>query len=433
MRGLAEFKPKLSSEVKVRFLKEDERGKFYIIGTTGESAFLKVHQVGKDVVDALDGHTSVAQIADDLRRKNVDIDLTRFISLLGQEGFIENYPHSRLRQKSREKLRIHYLPFLKNPERILGILHSLLSGLFKPALLMLFIPFNVFIVLYFASGVLIGSFRLQFFSLGESTFLAFALYFLLFFPFLGLMHELAHAVTCFHYGGKPSEIGMAVYLFTFFFYADTSDTWMFDKRKSILVFLAGPLITLFTGNVFFLLHLFFQSHPFTQVFVLIAFASYLSVLFGFNPLIEADGYYILQTLMDFPNIHLHAWSYASSWFRYRLGLISKREHEELTSSYSESERKMLAVYTPLAVLMNVLIVFIMLPWSILVLHEYVQLTSALVKAFPNFDVSMVAIWFFEGAYLFLVFVYSSFRIIKQAVRKLRVRRFVRGARMPTRC
>ena len=422
MQKIDNFKPKLSPDVKVRFLKEDERGKFYIIGITKNSVFLKVHQVGKDVIDAFDGRTSVAQISNLLKQRNVEIDLWRFISDLGEDGFIENYSYSRSKKKREEKLRVYYLPFLRNPERILSLFYRLLSPFYKPILLKLFILSNVSAAAFFVASIFLGLLVPQFFSLRESNFFAFVLYLFFIFPVLGLIHELAHAIACFHYGGKPSEIGVAVYLFTFFFYAETSDTWLFDRKKSILVFLAGPLATLFIGNLFFLLYLFFQQSALSQLFIMIAFASNLSVLVGFNPLIEADGCYILQTLVAFPNIHSHLWGYALSWIKHRLGFIPKQEYEDFVSSYSRTERRTLAIYTPLALLMNCLIVAIIIPWSLSVAYEFVQLTLGLVQRFPNVEVSTVAVWVFQGVYLSLVFVFSIFRILKHAVKKLVRRR-----------
>ncbi|MCW4051701.1 MAG: metalloprotease family protein [Candidatus Bathyarchaeota archaeon] len=422
MQKLDKFKPKLSPDVKIRFLKEDERGKFYIIGITKNSVFLKVHQVGRDIIGAFDGCTSVAQISNLLKQRNVEVDLQRFISDLGEDGFIENYPYSRSKRQREEKLRVYYFAFLRNPEKILSLFHRLLSRLYKPILLKLFILFNVSAAAVFVASILLRLLVPQFFFLRESNFFAFVLYLFFIFPVLGLIHELAHAVTCFHYGGKPSEIGVAVYLFTFFFYAETSDTWLFDKKKSILVFLAGPLATLFIGNLFFLLYLFFQQSALSQLFIMIAFASNLSVLVGFNPLVEADGCYILQTLVAFPNIHSHLWSYALSWLKHRLGFIPKQEYKDFVSSYSRTERRTLAIYTPLALLMNCLIIAIIIPWSLSLVYEFVQLTLSLIQSFPNMEVSTVAVWVFQGIYLSLVFAFSIFRILKLAIKKLRRKR-----------
>ncbi|UCG35918.1 MAG: hypothetical protein JSV64_04595 [Candidatus Bathyarchaeota archaeon] len=410
-------------------MKEDERGKFYIIGISQQSIFLRVHQVGKDIIESLDGFTSVAEISDDLRKRNVDVDLQRFISDLGNEGFIENYPFPQSKKKGDGKLRVWYMPFLKNPEKTLNLFHRFLLHFNKRILLNLFLLFNILAVIFFVASVFLGFLHLQFFSLEESSFLAFMIYMLLIFPLLGLAHELAHAVICFHYGGKPNEIGIAVYLFTFFFYAETSDIWLFDKKKSILVFLAGPLATLFIGNVSFLIYISLQTSAWSQLFLMVAFASYLSVLSGLNPLIEADGCYILQALVVFPNIHSHLWSYASSWLKRSFGLSSEKEFEDFTSTYSKAERKTLRIYTPLALLMNGMMLAIIIPWSISLIQEFARLTLDLTTTFPNLEASVTALWIFQGAYLSLVFAFSLLRITKYAVGRLTRMRMKRSERV----
>lgn len=419
MKQFDEFKPKLTPDVKLRFLKEDERGRFYIIGRGKDPVFLKVHQVGKDIIEMFDGHTRVAEIEDALKHRDIEVDLLRFLRVLGKKGFLENYP-SPVTSEKEGKLRVYYLPFIKSPEKIFSKVYPPLSRFSKTALWLPFLTFNFSLASYFILLSVLGLLDThEMFFIQHSTFLAFAFYFVFIIPFLGLLHEFAHAITCFHYGGRPSEIGVAVYLFTFLFYTDTSDTWMFDKRKSVSVFLAGPLMTLFIGNICFVLYLISPISSLNKIFIMIAFGSYLSVLFGLDPLIESDGYYILQTLAKFPNLHSHAWNYTLTWFKYRLRLLSKEEYQDFIACYSKSEKKVLAVYAPLAIIANCIFLAVTLPWSFLIVNEYIRLTLAIIQAFPHVEPLTTVVWAFETIYIFLFLIYSLFRILRFVVKRLK--------------
>lgn len=92
---------------------------------------------------------------------------------------------------------------------------------------------------------------------------------------------------------------------------------------------------------------------------MVAFGSYLVVLLGFNPLIESDGYYVLQTLIDFPNLVSHARTYTMMWIRNKLRLVSRKDYKEISESYSNREQRILAIYAPIATLINALFIGIM--------------------------------------------------------------------------
>lgn len=411
-----EFKPKLASDVQVRFFKEDERGRFYIIGR-GEkkSTFLKIHEVGQDILGMLDGSNTVIQIIQTLKRRGIEVDLPRFIKLLGERGFLEN---SLFKEKIKEKdsLRIYHFPLVNKPEKIIGAIYMVLSRFFRKKFLALFSIFNLVAMLYFVFYIITSGMRaedLLFFQ--RSAFLTFLIYLFLILPFLALGHELAHGIACFHYGGRPSEIGVAVYLLVPLFYVDTSDTWMFDKKQSIHVFLAGPLFTLFIGNLCFLISLLFPSY--TRAFILMAFGSYIAAIVGLNPFIEADGYYILQTLLGFPNLQSHAWNYSLLQFKHRLGLCSKKDYQEFIDCYSKNERKILAIYAPIVLIVNGVFLALAVPWAILFLNEYIQLTLAMFTLSFQSEAITILIWTVQSFYVSLLFIYYPFRIFKFLIRR----------------
>jgi len=415
MEHLQAYAPKLASSVKIKFLKEDERGRFYVIAESEKGTYLRVHEAGKHVLEMLDGHTTLQQINDDLKKRDIEIDLAEFVKLLGERGFLENYPKQQTAQKQ-EKLRVYNIPLFRN----LGFLSTLSKGaspLFRKTYFAVFVAANLAVVSVFAAAVLLGILpidRLLF--LQNSFFLALLLYVVVIIPFLGFSHELAHAVACYHSGGRPKEIGVSVYLFTFLPYTDTSDALMLDKKKNILIFLAGPLMTLFVGNVCFMLYFLFPS-PVNQLLIMLSFGAYLSVLFGFDPLIESDGYYVLQSLVDFPNLQSHAWSYATAWIKHKLKRLSDEDYREFVSTYSKKERKVLSLYAPITIIVNGVYVTIAIPLGILALGEYAGLTLHLFSYFPRVEALNIFAWAFESAYLSLGFVYFILRIFRIIARR----------------
>ena len=122
------------------------------------------------------------------------------------------------------------------------------------------------------------------------------------------MHEMAHGVTCKHYGGRVQEMGFLVIFFTIpALYADVSDAWLMrERRHRVLVGLAGPLWDLGLGSAAVVAWR-IQPPGFGRfIAVLFATACATSVLVNLNPLIKLDGYYVLSDLSGIPNLRAAA-------------------------------------------------------------------------------------------------------------------------------
>jgi hypothetical protein len=417
---LGDFKPKLTSNVRLRYLKEDERGKFYVAARIGKDSttYLRIHQAGKDIIEMLDGNTTLTEIETALKRQDIEVDLGDFIKLLGEKGFLENYGGKPGKPEKENKLRVYNIPLLKRLDAPLSILSKSASPLFTKQALIASVTLNLAAALSFVVFTILNSgYAIQTFFFSGSLFLSIVLYVTVIIPMLGFLHEFAHAVTCYHFGGKPAEIGISVYLFTFFFYTDTSDALLMDKSKSIFVFLAGPLMTLFIGNVCFLLH-FALPALYGGPLLMLSFGAYVTVLFGFDPMIESDGYYILQSLVDFPNLHSHAWSYATNWIKRKLRLISKEEYDESVSYYSKKESRILGIYTPMTIVVNAIFLTVTVPLAILAIGEYANLSISIFQSFPNINQLLFFIWLFESAYVVLGVAYSFWRILRIALKRV---------------
>ncbi|MCA8998698.1 MAG: HlyD family efflux transporter periplasmic adaptor subunit, partial [Planctomycetaceae bacterium] len=119
-----------------------------------------------------------------------------------------------------------------------------------------------------------------------------------------VMHELAHGITCQHYGGECHSIGVAFLIFSPCLYCDVSDAWMLSrKRDRLIISAAGMILELGLSAIAFWLW-WFARPGWWQLFFLQLFlvTSVSTILFNANPLLRYDGYYILSDLLEIPNL-----------------------------------------------------------------------------------------------------------------------------------
>jgi putative peptide zinc metalloprotease protein len=118
------------------------------------------------------------------------------------------------------------------------------------------------------------------------------------------LHELGHGVTCKHYGGSVSRLGVMFYLASFIFYCDTTAAWNFPKKSHrILVSLGGPIVS------FAILGLGLWAAGFAQtgsawesVFVAFSLFNFFGLIMNFNPFIKMDAYYMLLDATGIANL-----------------------------------------------------------------------------------------------------------------------------------
>lgn len=146
-----------------------------------------------------------------------------------------------------------------------------------------------------------------------------AVFSLLFYLFLSLgmfVHELAHGVTCKHWGGEVKRLGFMLYYLVPAAFSDISDSYLFNKFRRISVLIAGPLTSIFIGLWLGGIWLFTERGSFVNLlFYSLAWLSIFAPLFSLNPLLKFDGYYLLTEFLGMENLRGRSYIYLTSLFK----------------------------------------------------------------------------------------------------------------------
>lgn len=117
------------------------------------------------------------------------------------------------------------------------------------------------------------------------------------------LHELAHAVTCKHFGGRVHRIGLMLLYLQPVMYCDVSDSWRFQERDhKIAVALAGcfaqALISALLVLAWGLAHV--------DALLMLALVNVAVALVNLLPFVRLDGYWVAVHLFDEPQLRAKA-------------------------------------------------------------------------------------------------------------------------------
>jgi hypothetical protein len=336
------FKPVLSPDIEITPFKEDERGKFYLVKNKKNLRFLKVHEDAYEALRNFTGANTIADMQHELEEKGVPLDLLHLTEILAERGFLENFQTSgpagehqllsykirvfRLRDDQLDKL-CRFFSFAGN--RLIKILVAsfLMVGL------SLFL-YNLPHIISDTIAVMSPKTALEPLLLTVPIFL------------LGeVVHELAHAATYRHYGGTSVDMGFEFHFLIPFFYTGTPELYQMKTREKIAVLIAGPCVSLILAEFFTCLYVI--NPNWRLLWGVNAFYWNLSTLVTLTPIIQTDGYFIAQSVLKFPNLLDHGMQNLIKFSKLLFRRISTVDYHEYLSQYSDSERKILKVYTPI--------------------------------------------------------------------------------------
>lgn len=159
---------------------------------------------------------------------------------------------------------------------------------------------------------------------------------------LKVLHELGHAVTCRHFGGRCHEMGVMLLAFLPALYCDVSDVWRFPRKwQRMAVSAAGMIVEIVIASLAFIGWWYTEPGLLNTWLLGIAVIGSVSTLaVNANPLLRYDGYYLLADWLEIPNMGPRA---QGLWFeRLRNWLLAKPQAED--SLLSRRQRQSLGIY-----------------------------------------------------------------------------------------
>lgn len=349
----AKFKPILIDDLEVKLLKEDERGKMFIIRASESSNYIKIHESVLNLLKHFDGTKSIEDLSQIVKDTKIPLDIHELVNMLAEEGFIKNIKvPSKKRKGDIFSFNIKLFTFTERQMDVFERTFFFVGSRFFWVFYVIFtvIGFSLFLQHFpqiFAFVISLmnpeGPLHPLFISLA-------------FFYVVEITHEIAHAVAYYHYGGKSTEIGIEFHFFIPFFYALTPDAVWMETKRQVAIFLAGPLTSLFFAEIFTFLFVF--EPTLRYLWAAHSFFWHISTLVTLSPIIKTDGYFVVQAITKFPNLLEHGVDALIKSFKVLLGKLSLKEFKEHISQYSSSERKILKVYVPLFPTVTCILVYV---------------------------------------------------------------------------
>lgn len=157
-----------------------------------------------------------------------------------------------------------------------------------------------------------------------------------------LLHELGHALTCRHFGGRCREIGVLLLGFVPTLYCDVSDVWRLpNKWQRMAVSAAGMAVEVVAAACAMLLWWVTAPGMLNDLALSVAVVcSVGTLLINANPLLRYDGYFLMSDGLEIPNLADRARGVlTAAWRRWLLG-----EKQQSQTLENPQLRVRLAIY-----------------------------------------------------------------------------------------
>lgn len=115
-----------------------------------------------------------------------------------------------------------------------------------------------------------------------------------------VLHEIAHAVACKHFGGRVPRIGLMLLYLHPVLYCDVSDSWRFRSSDRIVVLFAGVFLQIVLSALMTTVWLVTGD----ALFLVYVLSNMALVFYNLIPLVKLDGYWMLVSALDEPNLRL---------------------------------------------------------------------------------------------------------------------------------
>jgi len=295
------------------------RGKrWYVLHDQSSGVYLRFNEHAYSLLGRLEGDLTLNEILEYANETSLDYPLSQeeIVILIGQLSAAELLKdalplnaqdifrqYKTQKQKKYQRLLMNpfsiKVPFL-DPDRFLSKFSSLARNLFTPTAMWFWLGTVLFAlvlgvtnfeeILYDVSKIELSPMQIVIFWLT--------------YPLIKVFHELGHGLAVKVFGGEVHEAGVNFLIFMPIAYVDATASWGFrNKWRRILVGAAGIITELFIASLALFLYLLIEP-SFIKDLALntILIATISTLLFNGNPLLRFDGYFILEDLLEIPNL-----------------------------------------------------------------------------------------------------------------------------------
>lgn len=271
----------------------------YCVGSRQTDKYLYANKFQADaiylVLNHMDGNSSLQKIEDDINlNSNTKINVNKIYQISLNAGLIkttENYKVKRQKDelelltvnlKNFQLLKLY--PLFKKLSRSIPIIMCLiiiadLSAVTLAVLKPVFFPWDEIMS---DIRALIYLFIISLFSL--------------------IIHEFSHAIVGYRYGIKPRSFSVAIFAFSsMMFYIKLPGIYFLPENKRIKTWGAGIFSNLFLTSIFYIIYSLSSGQ--VKIFASVGVINnVMTILVNIMPFYYSDGYYILSTVLETPNL-----------------------------------------------------------------------------------------------------------------------------------
>jgi putative peptide zinc metalloprotease protein len=281
----------------------------YLLQAPGGRQF-RVSPLAKEILESLDGHTSLDVIAQRLRSKGSDVTTAELNTFLeeqyGSLGVFANYAASAVPAPAgtagmRTNPLLVFLHWRILPAgaviRISRVFRVLFNGFVAAGGLLAIAVAHYWIYRREMPALIEDQTEVNLIFISGLALLSV------------LFHEFGHSSAVTRYGGSPGAIGFGLYLLMPSFYTDVSEVWRFPRRQRMVVDCAGVYFQQLVFCVFALSAYLTDIPEFAVACTLIDTMALITM----NPVFQFDGYWFLVDYLGLPELQRLAWGQLRKW------------------------------------------------------------------------------------------------------------------------
>ncbi|KHL92271.1 hypothetical protein QW71_30200 [Paenibacillus sp. IHB B 3415] len=302
------IKPRIASDLEAYLLFDNKNTEnIYCIGSITFDRYIEAQEANKDAImqaaGYFDGEHTLSEIDDFLQSDhNLKLDVYKLNSLFEHAGLITN---ADIEYDNKNELEKHGIQIasvsLSRFQNMFSILakssHSLLLTGFLLCIASLPLIPGVFKELLFVNiyKIVDSSTVSLIISLAVTTISV-------------LLHEISHAVAAKKYGLIPKQMKITLYLYLNpMAYILTNGIYTLERKKRAFIWVAGILCNfmIFAAAA---IGQYFSEGTLHSLFLVICYSNLGLIVTNLIPFLPLDGYFLLTTLLKFPNLRKKSFS-----------------------------------------------------------------------------------------------------------------------------